>query len=1004
MHNQPTLAIYALGPAQVFREEQLLTGWAYLDSAELLFYLLHHTRKPKHKAGQESLQTEDLHGKTKEQIGLELWPDASPQQLSSKLKSRLYDLRRVLGDGEWIVFEDGQYKFNATRSYWFDVEDFAAKIAEAERLRSKAPAQAIAGYQAAVQLYRGDFLADLRQRRARKEPRFDEAQDGVGREWLIIEQEDLLGAYLDALHKLGKLLVAAGSFEPAAEAYRLAVLKDDYDDDAHHGLMYCLALQGKRSQALEQYRRLLKRRGDTPPGPEMVELAERLKRGEELAPKPAVPAVAPPLSPEIDRATSAPFQVPTDLPRFVGRELELGELGAAVNRAELPRLFWLAGMGGIGKTSLAVHLAHALRDQFVDGVLWAHVSTSEPLAVLDSWARAFGCDFSGLPDLDSRAAALRAVLADKKALMILDDVWDAARARSLLVGGPQSTVLMTGRDLDLAEALDAQIVAVPVFAAEESQQLLARTIGQARVGAELAEAEEICQLLGHLPLALDIAAHRLASRRQWSLRELADRLRVQHQRLAELKIGDQEVRASFAVSWEALDEPLRRVFALLGVFAGRAFMPAALGAVAELDERAARDRSDSLVALSLLSVADSAHYRQHPLLADFAREHLEGPVAAEAQMAQYYLRYATEQRQTYLALEQEWDNLAAGLEVAHQQKMWQVIIDYGDVLTNAWFARGRYGYARQVYPLVCGAARELEEQDAYIAATINWGRACIEQGDYDEAKERLLHALQTSREVSDQHGMARAQFHLGRVALEQSNHDEARKLLEESQQLFERLGDSASIGNALLQRARIEYRHHNVAEVERLGKRALDLLRTTGEYEQTIAVLRFLALAAAHQGQHALADQYCREAMRLCEDGQYEAELPSVLYAWMQVCYRRGDYDLARQYGEKSITHFKVTGDRKSQSAALEYLVRVYLDLRDYVLAEARSRQSLALSQELRDDWGIVYALRGMGKLFNLTNRQDDARRVWTEALFKAQTLNHPAKEEIRNLLRIEGN
>ena len=112
----------------------------------------------------------------------------------------------------------------------------------------------------------------------------------------------------------------------------------------------------------------------------------------------------------------------------MGREPELDELRAALTGTEPARLYCLAGMGGIGKTSIAVHWAHALRGQFPDGVLWAHVSTSEPLAILDSWARAFQCDFSGLPDLDSRGAALRAVLADKQVLIILDDVWDAGRA------------------------------------------------------------------------------------------------------------------------------------------------------------------------------------------------------------------------------------------------------------------------------------------------------------------------------------------------------------------------------------------------------------------------------------------------------------------------------------------------------------------------------------------------------------------------------------------------
>src|SRR5690349_3324132 len=116
MDIQQKLSIYALGPVQVFRGELLLNDWAYLDSAELLFFLLLHTRKPKRKTGPLALHPEDLHGPTREQIGLGLWPDASSEQLKSNLKSRLYDLRRVLGGGEWVLFENGQYKFNPPRA------------------------------------------------------------------------------------------------------------------------------------------------------------------------------------------------------------------------------------------------------------------------------------------------------------------------------------------------------------------------------------------------------------------------------------------------------------------------------------------------------------------------------------------------------------------------------------------------------------------------------------------------------------------------------------------------------------------------------------------------------------------------------------------------------------------------------------------------------------------------------------------------------------------------
>src|SRR5438270_983478 len=145
---QPKLSIHALGPVQVFRDEHLLTGWKYLDAAELLFFLVHNTRKP--KSGSTPLGTQDLHGKTREQIGLALWPDASPEQLKQTLKSRLYNLRQVLGNPNWIIYENEQYKFNATWSYEFDVETFEAQVVEGERLRAQAPARAVACFQQAV--------------------------------------------------------------------------------------------------------------------------------------------------------------------------------------------------------------------------------------------------------------------------------------------------------------------------------------------------------------------------------------------------------------------------------------------------------------------------------------------------------------------------------------------------------------------------------------------------------------------------------------------------------------------------------------------------------------------------------------------------------------------------------------------------------------------------------------------------------------------------------------
>ncbi|MEP7198940.1 MAG: BTAD domain-containing putative transcriptional regulator, partial [Chloroflexota bacterium] len=380
MSNTLTLRIFALGHARVYRGERELTmrDWTYSKSKELLLFLAAHPPR------------------TKGEIGEALWPDATAAQLSSNFRVVVLYLRHALGGREWIPFADERYTFNRTLPYEFDVERFDERVKEALRVKATAPARATALLQEAIQLYQGDFCADL--------------PDGT---WHMARQAELSRRYLDALLVLAQLHLAERRFAPAVEAYRAAIAKDNYREAAHRGLMRCLAQMGERAQAIQHYHALVNMLRDElrqTPEPETTALFERLQRGDESA--------------------LTPFQAPPRHTRFVGRERELAELRAEFTQAAA-NIVGLIGMGGIGKTTLATQLAHALRAQFPDGVLWAHVATSEPMAILDSWARAFQCDYSGLPDLDSRAAAMRSLLADKHALLILDDVWDAERARPL---------------------------------------------------------------------------------------------------------------------------------------------------------------------------------------------------------------------------------------------------------------------------------------------------------------------------------------------------------------------------------------------------------------------------------------------------------------------------------------------------------------------------------------------------------------------------------------------
>ncbi len=246
------LTLIAFGPAQIYRGEQLLTSadWTYAKSRELLFYLL------------------SCDSQTKEQIGLDLWPDVSPAQLRNSLGVRLHHLRRALGRADRIVFENNTYAFNRSLNYWFDVEAFETNIASARRVRDNSPEPAIRHFQDAVKLYRGDFL-----------------QDWVEGEWFVTRRAELRRKYLDALLTLGQLLFAETDYTQAAATYKLVIDHDNYVEAAHRELMRCYARLGEPAQALRHYQELVELMGDelgSPPAPETTALFERLRRGEEV--------------------------------------------------------------------------------------------------------------------------------------------------------------------------------------------------------------------------------------------------------------------------------------------------------------------------------------------------------------------------------------------------------------------------------------------------------------------------------------------------------------------------------------------------------------------------------------------------------------------------------------------------------------------------------------------------------------------------------------------------
>jgi non-specific serine/threonine protein kinase len=246
------LRIFALGRARVERGEQPLapSDFGYAKPRELLFYLLSYPE-----------------GRTKGQIGLALWPEASPSQLRGVLHEALRRLRQALGGSERIVHRGGRYAFERSLDYSFDVEAFEAELAAARGSEGEAPERAIAHLEEAVGLYGGEYL-----------------EDWLEWEWATERREELGRRHQQALLSLGGLLLEDGRHERAAEAYHKAIVQDGYLEGAHRGLMRSYALMGERGRALEHYRSLvgvLEEGLGTAPAPETRALYEELRRGEQ---------------------------------------------------------------------------------------------------------------------------------------------------------------------------------------------------------------------------------------------------------------------------------------------------------------------------------------------------------------------------------------------------------------------------------------------------------------------------------------------------------------------------------------------------------------------------------------------------------------------------------------------------------------------------------------------------------------------------------------------------
>lgn len=883
---------------------------------------------------------------------------------------------------EFLFTERHSLAFRTESDYGLDVDAFEVA------LRDTNPTQG--QLQTAVNLYRDDFLAGLTLRNAAG---FDE--------WSQRMRERLRRLAMNALYLLAVHYKQQQQYPAGIDCITRLLALEPYFEEAHREMMIFLGLTGQVSEACNHYERYEAFLADDGLEPEQETLAvyQQLVRGEigpDEASQPVIPT-------EPSPQWSPPFQPPARIPHFVGRQALKKAILSNLKKDTSAGIQAVVGMGGIGKSSLAIEIAHDAQSQFPDGILWASVATSEPTAVLESWAMAYGYDFSRIGELDSMANAFRSVLADKQVLLVLDDVSSVARIRPLLPNGDNVRVLLTTRDQDLAYAVDAEVWLLAELSPENGRALLTNILGEDRIAAEDEAAAELCDLLQNLPLALEIIGQRLKSRPRRKLADIVQRLRDEKQRLSELHISDREVRASFALSHATLDAGLKEMFALMGVFNGRSFTAETLAAIAAQDRYEAEDRIFALVALSLAQEEGNVRYIQHPLLADFAREKLqeredEGEVYGR--VAHTYLQFAQQYQHDYDALRPEWDNLMAAMEAAHNYELWQTVIDFADALHDAWFTRARYSEARQGFKLVSKAAKNSNNKDDLALSLLNWAIACIEQNDYIEAEDLLTSSLKISKEANNQYYIANTQFHLARIALEHNDYENANMLLKKSKQIREQLKDEIGIAAIDYRQARIFYRQGIYNKAEHLAIKALNTLESLNEKRESLPILRLLSAIALVRKDYNSAETFCKQALGLSKELQDQGELAATLSRLSDVNRRLGRFHAAEEYARESLILFQRMGDRKLQGLALYSLSVIKEDMQEYQASLEICLKSKIILEDIKAHYDIVLIMIHLGDIYTHLGKKQKAREIWLNGLNLAQNQFHPEINTIEQRLR----
>ncbi|MGX1131365.1 DNA-binding SARP family transcriptional activator [Streptomyces glaucescens] len=907
-----------------------------------------------------------------------LWGEEPPSQALAAVRTYASRLRKALDAGV-LVSESGGYAIRGLGEGALDLATAQELSAEAEKAKAGGDlGRARDVLNRALALWDGETLAGV-------PGPYAEAQRVRLEEWRLQLLESRLdmdleqGSHAEAVSELTALTAA----HPLRE--RLREL-----------LMLALYRSGRQAEALAVYadtRRLLADELGVDPRPGLSDLQQRILRADPGLAEPSAPAAEPAVVPV------RPAQLPATVPDFTGRASFVSELSEVLASAEgrVMAVSALAGIGGVGKTTLAVHVAHQARAAFPDGQLYVDLQgagqrAAEPETVLGSFLRALGTADSAIPDsLEERSALYRSVLDGRRVLVLLDNARDAAQVRPLLPGTSGCAALVTSR-VRMVDLAGAHLVDLDVMSPDEALALFTKIVGEERVASEREAALDVVAACGFLPLAIRIAASRLAARRTWTVTVLAAKLADERRRLDELQAGDLAVKATFELGYGQLEPAQARAFRLLGLADGPDISLAAAAAVLDLPAEDTEDLLESLVDTSLLESAAPGRYRFHDLVRLYARacaERDEHPPserdAALSRLLDFYLATAA----GVYAIERPGDRLVDHLEPTDHP---------GLSFANRHEAQD-WLYAEAVSLLAC--VRQ-STRPGFLRRAVDalWASVDLaESGSNSKAYEGVASALRAAaKESRDPHAEARALIMVAYVHHITGRFDIANQAAEEAAQLS--AGNDPLAGCwAANTRGVIALYQNRYEDGEAHLTSAIEGFRACQDRPGEASALCNLSRIHLATGRTHSAVSLAQQGTDMYDAMGHALKGANGRYALGLALTQSDRLPEATARLTEALAVFRDSRQRLWEGMSLFRLAEADLADRRPAQAAANAEMALTVLRGIGGEWRRGNVLVVLGHALNAVGQRDRSQVCWREALDTFETLGAPEADQVRGLL-----